>query len=202
MKTFKMERKNFHRKSEKIYTVDTVTMQAAFRSCVQPVDEKTIWEFFAVKSCEDRQEHRAPSMQGHNTDTNTSLHTPGTRCSWECGAYEGIPPCLGARLSRRLPGEPDFYQIDSSDLVASARADARLAQVFALLQKHTETLHREAPLRKQKSYLLVRPLLVRHLSDFLTPSNAAPECPRVHYRSRARAQSRYDHTCRKLQPPY
>ena len=163
-------------------------MQAAFRSCVQPVDEKTIWEFFAVKSCEDRQEHRAPNVQGH--------------CSWECGASDGIPLCLGARLSRRLPGETDFYQIHSSDLFASAAADARLAQVFALLQKHTETLHREAPLRKQKSYLLVRPLLVRHLSDLLTPSDSAPECPRVKYRSRAKAQNRYGHTCRKFQSPY
>ena len=174
--------------------------------CVKPVDEKCIWEFFAVKACEDRQEHRAPNIQGRNTDKNTSLHTPGTSCSWECGAYEGIPQCLGARLSRRLPGDPDFYQIDSSDLCASAAADARLAQVFALLQKHNETLHREVPLRKEKNYQLVRPLLVRpllvgHLIDLLTPSNAAPECPRVHYRSRARAQSRYGHTCRKLRPP-
>jgi hypothetical protein len=174
----------------------------AHARCVQPVEEKCIWDFFAVKACEDRQEHRAPKMQGCNTDKNTSLHTPATLCSRECGAYDGIPQCLGARLSRRLPGEPDFYQIDSSDLVASARADARLAQVFALLQKHTETLHREVPLRKQKNYLLVRPLLVRHLSDLLTPSNAAPECPRVKYRSRAKAQNRYGHTCRKFQSPY
>ena len=172
----------------------------AHETYVQPVDEKCIWEFFAVKACEDRQEHRAPNMQG--CDTNTSLHTPGTRCSRECGAYEAIPQCLGARLSRRLPGEPDFYQIDSSDLFASAAADARLAQVFALLQKHTETLHRAVPLRKNKRYQLVRPLLVRHLSDLLTPNNAAPECPRVNYRSRARAQNRYGHTCRKLQSPF
>ena len=170
--------------------------------CVQPVDEKCIWEFFAVKACEDRQEHRAPNIQGRNTDKNTSLHTPGTSCSWECGAYDGIPQCLGARLSRRLPGDPDFYKIDSSDLCASAAADARLARVFALLQKHTETLHREEPLRKDKNYQLVRPLLVGHLIDLRTPSNAAPDCQRVHYRSRARAQSRYGHTCRKLQPPY
>ena len=172
----------------------------AHETCVQPVDEKCIWEFFAVKACEDRQEHPAPNMQG--CDKNTSLHTPGTRCSRECGAYEAIPQCLGARLSRRLPGEPDFYQIDSSDLFASAAADARLAQVFALLQKHTETLHRAVPLRKNKRYQLVRPLLVRHLSDLLTPNNAAPECPRVNYRSRARAQNRYGHTCRKLQSPF
>ena len=171
-------------------------MQAALGSCVQPVDEKCIWEFFAVKSCEDRQEHRAPNVQGHNTDTNTSKHTRGTRCSWECGAYEGIPPCLGARLSRRLPGETDFYQIDSSDLLTSAAADARLAQVFALLQKPTKV-----PLPKEESYQLVLPLLVRHLSDLLTPSDAAPECPRVHYCSRARVHIRYGHTCRKLQPP-
>jgi hypothetical protein len=152
-------------------------MQAAFRSCVQPVDEKTIWEFFAVKSCEDRQEHRAPNVQGH--------------CSWECGASDGIPPCLGARLSRRLPGETDFYKIDSSDLFASAAADARLAQVFALLQKPTKV-----PLPKENSYQLVLPLLVRHLSDLLTPSDAAPECPRVHYRSRARVHIRHGHTSR------
>jgi hypothetical protein len=174
----------------------------AIAGCVQPVDEECIREFFAVKVCEDRQENLATSIQGRNTDKNTSQHTSGASCSWECGVYDGIPQCLGARLSRRLPGDPDFYQIDSSDLCASARANARLAQVFALLQKHTEALHREVPLRKGKSYQRVRPLLVRHLSDFLTPSNAAPECPRVHYRSRARAQSRYDHTCRKLQPPY
>ena len=171
-------------------------MQAALGSCVQPVDEKCIWEFFAVRSCEDRQQHRAPNMQGHNTDASTSLHTPGTRCSWECGAYEGIPQCLGARLSRRLPGETDFYQIDSSDLFASAAADARLAQVFALLQKPTKV-----SLPKEKSYQLVLPLLVRHLSDLLTPSDAAPEWPRVQNRSRARAQIRYGHTCRKLLPP-
>jgi hypothetical protein len=159
-------------------------MQAEFSRCVQPVDEKTIWDFFAVKSCEDRQEHRAPNVQGDNTDTNTSLHTRGTRCSWECAAYDGIPPCLGARLSRRLPGETDFYRIDSSDLFASAKADARLAQVFGLLQK-----------KKEKRYKLVLPLLVRHLSDHLTPSDAAPECPRVHYRSRARVRIRHGHTC-------
>jgi hypothetical protein len=52
-------------------------------------------------------------------------------------------------------------------------------------------------LRKEKSYQRVRPLLVRHLSGLLTPSNAAPECPRVHYRSCARTQSRYGHTCRR-----
>ncbi len=180
----------------------TQTMQAAFSSCVQPVDEKTIWDFFAVKSCEDRQEHRAPNVQGHNTDTNTSLHTRGTRCSWECAAYDGIPPCLGARLSRRLPGETDFYRIDSSDLFASANADARLAQVFALLQKPSPLpLPKEnsyqlvLPLPKENSYQLVLPLLVRHLSDHLTPSDAAPECPRVHYRSRARVHIRHGHTC-------
>jgi hypothetical protein len=151
-------------------------------SCVQPVDEKCVWDFFGVKACEDRQEHRAPSMQGCNTDTNTSMHTPGTRCSWECGTYEGIPPCLGARLSRRLPGETDFYQIDSRDLFTSAAADARLAQVFALLQKPNE-----------KSHQLVPPSL-RHLSDLLTPCDATPQ-------SRAGSNQvwrRYGHTCRKL----
>jgi hypothetical protein len=174
----------------------------AHANCVQPVEEKCIWEFFAVKACEDRPEQREPNMQGCNTDKNTALHTPATLCSRECGAYEGIPHCLGARLSRRLPGEPDFYQIDSSEMFESAAADARLAQVFALLQKHKKSMHCEVPLRKKKSYLLVRPLLVRNLSDLLTPSNAAPECPRVKYSSRARAQNRHGHTCRKLQPPY
>ena len=163
-------------------------------SCVQPVDEKCVWEFFAVKACEDRQGHRAPSMQGRNTDTNPSLHTAGTRCSWECGAYEGIPPCLGARLSRRLPGETDFYQIDSSDLFASAAADARLAQVFALLRKPTETLHPVVPLPNEECHQLVQPSLVRHLSDLLTPCDATPQsCAGSHQRWR-----RSGHTCRKL----
>ena len=162
-------------------------------SCVQPVDEKCVWDFFGVKACEDRQEHRAPSMQGCNTDTNTSMHTPGTRCSWECGAYEGIPPCLGARLSRRLPGETDFYQIDSSDLFASASADARLAQVFALLQKPTETQNPVVPLPNEKSHQLIQPSL-RHFSDLLTPCEAtAHSCAGSNQIWR-----RYGHTCRKL----
>jgi hypothetical protein len=114
------------------------TLGSAHRRCVQPLDEKSIWEFFVPAACEHGEGHR--------------LHS-----SWECDANEGIPPCLGARLSRGL-GDSDFCRIDTKDLYASAAADARLAQVFALLRKPIEeTLNREVPLAAETGYQLVQP---------------------------------------------
>jgi hypothetical protein len=119
---------------------------SAHRRCVQPLDEKIIWEFFVPAACEHREDR--------NIDTNTALHTTRVDCSWECDANEGIPPCLGARLSRGL-GDSDFFRIDTNDLYEAAAADARLAQVFALLQKPIEeTL---VPLAAETGYQLVQP---------------------------------------------
>ena len=133
------------------------TLGSAHRTCVQPLDEKSIWEFFVPAACEHREDHRPADPQGRNIDTNTALHTKRVDCSWECDANEGIPPCLGARLSRGL-GDSDFFRIDTNDLYASAAADARLAQVFALLQKPIEeTLNREVPLATETGYQLVQP---------------------------------------------
>ena len=53
----------------------------------------------------------------------------------ECGANEGIPQCLGARLSRQMPGDPFLFQINTNAIHASARTDARLFQIFELLKK-------------------------------------------------------------------
>jgi hypothetical protein len=134
--------------------------QSAHKRCVQPLDEKSIWEFFVPAACRQdcghREEHRTADPQGRNIDTNTALHTTRV-CSWECDANEGIPPCLGARLSRGR-GDSDFFRIDTNDLYASAAADARLAQVFALLQKPIEeTRNREMPLPTETGYQLVQP---------------------------------------------
>jgi hypothetical protein len=101
------------------------------RRCTQPVDETCVLEFFACRQIlEDREE--PPSVLDVGFNTSTSLQA--TR-SYECSAHEGIPHCLGARLSRRLPGDPDFFQINTNDLRASAAADARLSQVVELLKK-------------------------------------------------------------------
>ena len=131
------------------------------RRCVQPLDEKSIWEFFVPAACRHdcggREEHRTADPQGRDIDTNTALHTKTVHCSWECDANEGIPPCLGARLSRGL-GDSDFFRIDTNDLHASAAADARLAQVFALLQKPIEvSFNREVPLATETGYQLEQP---------------------------------------------
>jgi hypothetical protein len=140
---------------------NTRALGCARSRCVQPLDEKSIWEFFVPAACRQdcghREEHRTADPQGRNIDTNTALHTTRVHCSWECDANEGIPPCLGARLSRGL-GDSDFFQIDTNDLYASAAADARLAQVFALLQKSIEeTRNREMPLPTETGYQLVQP---------------------------------------------
>jgi hypothetical protein len=132
----------------------TDTVASGHRRCVQPVDEKELWDFFACrKACEHEEEHT--NVQGRNIDTDSSLQTRTSHSSWECGAHQGIPQCLGARLSRRLPGDLDFFHIDTNDLYASAVADARLSQVFALLQKPTkECLYGEVSLRKEEGYQL------------------------------------------------
>jgi hypothetical protein len=130
---------------------------SAHRRCVQPLDEKSIWEFFVPAACQHREEHGTSDPQGRNIDTNTALHTTRVDCSWECDANEGIPPCLGARLSRGL-GDSDFFRIDTNDLYEAAAADARLAQVFALLQKPIEeALNRDVPLATETGYQLVQP---------------------------------------------
>ena len=136
---------------------NTRALGCAHRRFVEPLDEKSIWDFFMPASCENREEHRTADPQGRDIDTNTALHTRTDHCSWECDANEGIPPCLGARLSRGL-GDSDFFRIDTNDLHASAAADARLAQVFALLQKPIEvSFNREVPLATETGYQLEQP---------------------------------------------
>jgi len=139
---------------------NTRALGCARSRCVQPLDEKSIWEFFVPAACRQDcggRELLTADPQGRHIDTNTAQHPKRVPCSWECDANEGIPPCLGARLSRGL-GDSDFFQIDTNDLYASAAADARLAQVFALLQKPIEeTLNREVPLPTETGYQLAQP---------------------------------------------
>jgi hypothetical protein len=118
----------------------------AARTFVQPVDEKTILHFFASShACEDTRYFGKSDNGSHNygvprycTAHQLSLED-SSNCSWKCGAFEGIPTCLGSRLSRRLPGEADFFQIDIHDLHATAAADARLTEIFALLRATSES---------------------------------------------------------------
>ena len=132
---------------------NNATVASGHRRCVQPVHEQELWDFFACrKACEDDKEHT--NVQARNIDADSAV-TRTSHSSWVCGAHQGIPQCLGARLSRRLPGDSDFFHIDTNDLFASAAADARLSQVFALLQKRTkETCHGEVSLPNEEGYQL------------------------------------------------
>jgi hypothetical protein len=121
-------------------------LRRAARTYVQPVDEKTILHFFASSlACEDIRYCRKSDNGSHNygVPRYCSAHQlsleGSSNCSWKCGAFEGIPKCLGSRLSRRLPGEADFFQIDIHDLHATAAADARLTEIFALLRATGES---------------------------------------------------------------
>ena len=121
-------------------------LRRAARTFVQPVDEKTILHFFASSlACEDIPYFRKSDNGSHNygVPRYCSAHQlsleDSSNCSWKCGAFEGIPICLGSRLSRRLPGEADFFRIDIHDLYATAAADVRLTEIFALLRATSES---------------------------------------------------------------
>jgi hypothetical protein len=121
-------------------------LRRAARTFVQPVDEKTILHFFASSlTCEDIRYFRKSDNGSHNYGVPRYCNAhqlsleDSSNCSWKCGAFEGIPICLGSRLSRRLPGEADFFQIDIHDLHAKAAADVRLTEIFALLRATSES---------------------------------------------------------------
>jgi len=119
----------------------TYRVHAACRragSFVKPVDEKTILNFFGspVVIEEDEQGAMIAKTSSSEDDDREAMIAKFSKCS----AFEGIPNCLGSRLSRKLPGEADFFQIDILDLRAAAAADARLAEIFTQLRSESKPI--------------------------------------------------------------
>jgi hypothetical protein len=128
-----------------------ITYSAASRqagSSAQPVDEKTILHFFECTHVEEDKREAMIATPGSGEE-DVPPRPPNTKCFSKCSAFEGIPECLGSRLSRRLPGEADFFQINTLDLHAAAAADARLAEIFALLRSTSKPIIRKQQVLEQ-----------------------------------------------------
>jgi hypothetical protein len=116
-------------------------------SFVKRVDEKTIRHFFECTQVEEDKREAMIVKPGSGEDDEQGAMN--TNCFSKCSAFEGIPACLGSRLSRRLPGEADFFQINIVDLHATAAADARLAEIFALLRSTSKPIIRKQEVLEQ-----------------------------------------------------